>query len=553
MSAKKRNESGFLVQGSILAVASIISRIIGLLYRIPLTAIIGDIGNDYYGAAMEVYSILLLISSYSLPLAVSKLVSTRVARGERKNAYRIFKGALVFALISGMIAGLIVYFGAGFITTYLIKTPLSIFALKVLAPTLLIVAVLGVVRGFFQGMGTMMPSAVSQLIEQIINAVISIWTAYMLFSYGSRIGAVLGNSSQYGEAYGAAGGTIGTGVGALAALLFVLFVFMVYRPVYQRQMARDKGQKEESYRSITFVLVMTIVPVLLSTTIYNISSILDMGIFKQVAAAQGYDEKTYSTLWGIFSGKYKTLINVPIAIASSVAASSVPSLATAFTSRDIPQVRRKVASSIRFIMVIAIPCAVGMGVLASPILQLLYNDARELPARMIQVGAVSIVFYSLSTLSNGILQGIDRMKAPVKNAAITLVLHIGLLLILMYGFDLNIYAVVWANTFFAFLMCILNGAAIKKYLRYRQEILKTFLIPTIASAVMGGAVYGLYYILMKYIKINAVATAVSIIVGVLVYAISLLLLRGLNEEDLKMFPKGHLMIRLAKKLHLLKK
>lgn len=164
MSKKKRSESNFLVQGSILAAASIISRIIGLLYRIPLKSIIGDIGNDYYSTAMEIYSILLLISSYSLPLAVSKLVSTRMAKGQRKNAYRLFKGALIFALISGTAAGLIVFFGAGVITTYIVRTPLSIFALQVLAPTLLAVAVLGVIRGFFQGMGTMMPSAVSQLI-----------------------------------------------------------------------------------------------------------------------------------------------------------------------------------------------------------------------------------------------------------------------------------------------------------------------------------------------------------------------------------------------------
>ena len=136
MSKTKKSESNFLVQGSILAVASIISRIIGLLYRIPLKSIIGDIGNDYYGTAMEIYSILLLISSYSLPLSVSKLVSTRVAKGQRKNAYRIFKGALIFATISGAIAGLIVYFGADIITTYIVRTPLSIFALQVLSPTL---------------------------------------------------------------------------------------------------------------------------------------------------------------------------------------------------------------------------------------------------------------------------------------------------------------------------------------------------------------------------------------------------------------------------------
>ncbi len=468
MGKNKKKESNFLVQGSILAVASIISRVIGLLYRIPLKSIIGDIGNDYYGTAMEIYSILLLISSYSLPLAVSKLVSTRVAQGQRKNAYRIFKGALAFATVSGIAAGLIVYFGAEVITTYIVRTPLSVFALKVLSPTLFVVAVLGVIRGFFQGMGTMMPSAFSQLIEQIINAVISVWTAYMLFQYGKKIGAVLGNPATYAEAYGAAGGTIGTGAGAFAALLFTLFVLLAYRPVFRRMSQRDKSKNVESYRTIFYVLVMTIIPVLLSTTIYNITSFLDMGAFKQIAALQGYKAKEYSTMWGVYVGEYKVLVNVPIAIASSVSASSVPSLSTAFAAKDIQQVKRKVAYSIRFIMIIAIPCAVGMGVLASPILQLLFGDTRELPAHMMQMGAVSIVFYSLSTLSNGILQGINRMNVPVKNAVVALVLHIGVLAALMYGLDLNIYAVVWANTFFSFLMCVLNGLAIKKYLKYRQ-------------------------------------------------------------------------------------
>ena len=262
MNETRKSESNFLVQGSILAAASMISRIIGLLYRIPLKSIIGDIGNDYYGTAMEIYSILLLISSYSLPVAVSKLVSARVARGQHKNAYRIFKGALLFALVSGITAGLIVFFGADFITTYIVNTPLSIFALQVLSPTLLIVALLGVVRGFFQGMGTMMPSAISQLLEQIINAVFSVWTAYMLYQYGKKIGAVLGNPATYAEAYGAAGGTFGTGAGAFVALLFTLVVFFIYRPVNTNKISKDKEQKPESYGKIFRVLLLTILPVL---------------------------------------------------------------------------------------------------------------------------------------------------------------------------------------------------------------------------------------------------------------------------------------------------
>lgn len=558
METSRKKESNFLVQGSILAIASLLSRVIGLIYRIPLTAIIGDVGNDYYAAAMEVYSILLLISSYSLPLAVSKLVSTRVAKGQRKNAYRIFKGALIFATISGSIAGLIVYFGAGIITKFL-KTPLSIFALQVLAPTLLIVAILGVIRGFFQGMGTMMPSAISQLLEQIVNAVVSIWTAYMLYGYGSRIGAVLGNAKHYGEAYGAAGGTIGTGVGALIALVFVLFVFFIYKPVFKQQIRRDVSKRTEGYGQIFGILIVTIVPVLMSTTIYNISSILDMGIFKQLAAYQQYDEETYSTMWGVFAGKYKTLINVPIALASALAASSVPSIATAFAAKDIRMVRRKVHSAIRFVMIIAIPCAFGIAILSKPIIDLLFPAATEagqeanlLAANLLKIGAISIVFYSVSTLSNAILQGINRMKKPVHNAAIALIIHLIILIVLMMTLDLGIYAVVISNTFFAFTMCILNGVAIWKYIHYRQEIARTFIIPTFSSAIMGGLVYGVYYLVMRIFNQNIIATVMAIIVGVMVYAVLMLLLRGLTERDLRAFPGGGILVKLVKKLRLLK-
>ena len=168
-SSKKKSEANVLVQGSILSIASMISRVIGLVYRIPLNGILGNHGMDYYGTAFEIYNVLLIISAYSLPLAVSKLVSARLSKGQRVNAYRMFKGALILALISGGTASLILYFGAPTFTAML-KTPLSVFALKVLAPTILVVAVLGVIRGFFQGLGTMMPSAVSQIVEQIMNA-----------------------------------------------------------------------------------------------------------------------------------------------------------------------------------------------------------------------------------------------------------------------------------------------------------------------------------------------------------------------------------------------
>ena len=174
-------------------------------------------------------------------------------------------------------------------------------------------------------------------------------------------------------------------------------------------MNNSRTKKNESYGSIMRILIMTIVPVLLSTTIYNISSVIDQGIYKNVALLQGSTNRQMDELWGIFSGKYKVLINVPISIASAMAASCVPSLAAAYAKKDAKLVRSRINSSIRFIMVIAFPCAVGIGVLASPIMQLLFGDGGKEIELMLRIGAVSIVFYSLSTLTNALLQGVNRV------------------------------------------------------------------------------------------------------------------------------------------------
>lgn len=174
MRKKESKSSNFIVQGGILAVAGIISRIIGLLYRIPLQKTIGDSGMGYYSAAFQIYSIMLIISSYSLPVAVSKLMAARLARGQYKNAGKLFQVSLLFACITGGATMLIVLFGADVMACNIMSLPRSAIALRVLAPTLLVVALMGVMRGYFQGTGTMLPTANSQLVEQIVNAIVSV-------------------------------------------------------------------------------------------------------------------------------------------------------------------------------------------------------------------------------------------------------------------------------------------------------------------------------------------------------------------------------------------
>jgi stage V sporulation protein B len=218
-------------------------------------------------------------------------------------------------------------------------------------------------------------------------------------------------------------------------------------------------------------------------------------------------------------------------------------------------VRHEINAAMRFVMVIAFPCAVGLGVLAKPIFLLLFpstSQTLDLAGALMYMGAIAVVFYSMSTLSNGLLQGINRLKTPVINAAIALVLHVLLLVVMMLFFRWNIYAVVISNVLFAFIMCVLNALALARYSGYRQEYVRTFLIPAICSAIMGGAAWGVYALLYKICSKNAVALIAAMIAAVIVYAVMLLLLHGLSENEIRRFPKGDMLVNIAKRMHLLK-
>ena len=540
------------MQGGILAAASIISRIIGMLYRLPVTNIIGDQGNSYYSAAYEVYNIILLISSYSLPLAVSKVVSAKVALGEHKNAWRSFKAAMYMSLVVGAVASAITFFGAGFFTGTLLNTPESELCLKVLALAIFVMAVMGVLRGYFQGMGTMMPTAVSQVIEQLVNAVVSIVAASMLYSYGASLDQAKGITDGTGGAvYGAAGSTLGTSLGAAAGLIFLVIVMLMYNRVLQKNLRKDQVSQVQSYSSMLRMLVLTIVPVILSTAVYNISGFIDQGVFKFLMLdVQNMDKDMVDVYWGIYVGKYKLLTNVPIAVASALSSSVIPALTRARMAGNRKEMRRKTENAIRMVMLICIPSAFGLTALGGPVLDLLNWNTDPSAPIMFLIGSAAVIFYGLSTLTNGILLGIDHMQIPVRNAVIALASHLVVLVVLVQFAGIHIYGAVISYMFFAFLMCILNGLAIRKYLHYRQEVKRTFLIPGVASLIMALAVW-LLYTPLENLMGNKPATLLCLVLAVLIYGFFVLFLRGITEEEMRAFPKGYLLVKVLKKIRLM--
>ncbi len=542
-----KKKSNFIVQGSILAIAGILSKILGMVRRIPMEHIIGDVGNGYYSAAYEVYSFMLIISCYSLPLAVSKVVSAKISKRQYKNAERAFQCAMIFATVTGGLGFVIVELFGDYIASKFMLEPMSAMALKVLGPAILMVAIMGVLRGYFQGLGTMMPTAISQIIEQIFVLIASIAGSYFLYQKGQKVGALLHNE-DYAPSYGAAGASLGPVIGAFVGLLFLVFVFVMYRASIKNRVSKDVGGKADSYGQIFRLILLTILPVLLSTTVYNLSNIIDIRIYNDVMIQKGLEDvKAYN--WGVYSGKYKVLINVPIALGNAMCSSIVPVLTGLVMRDEFRQAKEKINQALRFTMIVAIPSAVGLAVLARPIITVLFRGEIDLAVILLQIGSISVVFFTMSTLTNGVLQGINRMRIPVIHACIALVIHV-IFLYATLQMDMGIQAVVYANILFAVVVCILNWLAIRKYLKYKQELIKTFLIPTIASVIMG-VIITIIYMTLRNVVGNLVILILGMAVGVIAYFVALILLKGIDEEDLKKMPGGRTVLTVAKKCKLL--
>lgn len=548
---KTGGESNFVVQGSILAIASIVVRIIGIAYRIPMINIIGDEGMGYYGTAFNVYNIALLLSSYSLPLAVSKMVSVRLARKQYRNSVRILRAALVYATVVGALAAAVIWFGADFFAREVFFMPYAAFALKTLAPTVWIMAYLGVFRGYYQGQGTMVPTALSQVFEQIVNAIVSVAAGSWLFNQAIKVEILRGESgSGYSNSWGAAGGTIGTGAGAFTALVFLLLLFAAYQRTIRKKVRRDRSGSLESYGTITKILFFTVVPVVVSSAIYNVNSVLDNGLLAYNFKSLGMEEEFISH-WGVYTGKYHLLINVPMAVSNALSSSLIPSVSRAVATGDRRMVKKKVAAAIRFSLLIAIPSAVGLTVLAGPVNNLLFSGDNDLAVQMTLYGSIAVVFYSVSTVTNAILQGIDRMRLPIVHALTALVLHLAAMEVMVLVFHMGIFSMVFANILFAVIMCFLNHRSIRKILGYRQEVKKTILLPAAASAVMGAAAVGVYKLIHLGIQSNAVCTLGAVAAAVAVYGVLLVKLGCLDEDELHQMPGGTRLLQMFRKLRLM--
>ena len=538
---KEMKKGSFMGNVLILIASHLLIKILGFIYRLVITNVegFGDAGVGYYDAGYKIYSLLLTLSSTGIPSVVSKLVAERLALNDKVGAQRIFKISLGFFTALGFILSLGLYFGADLIANNLLNVPGTVYVMKVLAPAIVFVAISAVLRGYYSGQQNMKPTSISQTLEQFLNCVLSITFVYACVGKDTYIMAAAGNVST-----------------TLSVILAFVYMAIYYK---NNKIVPEKGQISSEANKSNKELLKTIlalsIPITIGSLVSVISSVIDTATvsnciqvaYQNMGMAKEALENLAMSKTGILS-KIDTLVNFPIAINAAFSTALVPVIAESIAKRDTKTAQKRMAFSIFASILIILPCAVGFSVLADAILKMFYPAASD-GALILQLSTIPMIFIALSNTINGGLYGLNLSKVPAISLTIGVVIKTILNIVLISNPDINIVGAVIGSIacqFIAFSICYM---ALKKKIKLKIDKKNSIVKPVIATTIMGIAVYATYTFFNMNIG-NTLSTLIAIAVGVIVYLISLLLLKTLSKEDILMIPYGNKLYDLLVKLHL---
>lgn len=538
---EKKKKNTFAKNVLMLMFSQVLIKLLGLIYRLAITNVkgFGDVGNGYYSAGYQVYAVLLIISSQGIPGAVSKLVSNKVAKGKYNEAHRVFKISMVVFGIIGFIASLLLLLSANFVSSKILNVPDVSYVLKVLSPAIFFVCVSAVIRGYFAGLGTMKASSISQALEQFFNCVLTITFVYALVGKEPYIMAAGGNLST-----------------TLAILISFSYLIVFYKKNIKewREESDDVviTTKEEN-KKMAKMIIATAIPLTVGSVISVVTSFIDTvtvsnciqiaysGILKSKILL----EKEAMRLTGILS-KVDTLVNLPLAVNLSFYSALIPEITAAISKKDFKSASKKISFSISSSLLILIPCAIGFIVLADPILKMLYPNASD-GAHILQIAAVTMVFVGINHTIQGSLFGLGKMYTPALALLIGCVIKIGLNLVLITNPNINIYGAVISSFICQFVVFMIVYITMKRNIKVKFEPMKHIVKPLLAGLIMGAVIFFINYLFNGVIR-NSILTIINIMIGAVVYLISVFALKILSKDEILMLPKGEKIYNLLVKL-----
>jgi len=529
--------TSFLRGAFVLTVAGFIVKILGAVYRIPLAMMIKDEGMGLYQMAYPIYVTLLSISTAGLPTAISKLVSSNVALKRYKNAFRIFKVSLTILGIIGFVSTAVLIIYAPYLSVNVLGNPKAYFPLISIAPAIFFVSIMSSFRGFFQGLQDMTPSAISQVVEQIGRVATVFLLASLLLPKGVE--------------YAAAGAAFGPVVGAVLGLLVLIAVYYSKQKEIKVKISEDLEKRLDNPIKIFRDLLIFAVPITLGGLIIPVMNLADAAIVPKRLQVAGFSITRATELYGQLTGMAAPLINLPAIVTISLSASLVPAISEAMALNNIKLASERAQLGVRIALMFAIPAAVGLFILATPVSILLYkNQEAGIPLSILAWG---IIFLSLQQTTTGILQGVGKAAIPVYNLLLGALSKIIANFILTAIPAVNIRGAAFGTVLGYAVASLLNFAAAMRYSGMRLDFGKMIIRPGISALFMGAFVnYSFKLFLAKGVGQN-LSTLFSIAIGVTIYILSLLLVGGIEESELLALPFGERLARIVKKINILRR
>lgn len=533
----------FMKNVLILMFAQIMVKVLGLIYKLVITNFegFGDTGLGYYSAGYQIYSVLLTISTIGIPSVLSKLISERVAIGDKKGAQRVFKICMTFVIILGSILSIGLFLGAEYIATFIFNVPDTKYVMQVLAPAIVFVAISGTFRGYFAGLNDMKPTSYSQIIEQFLNCVLSITFVYALIGKEPYIMAAGGNLST-----------------TLSILLTFIYLIIYYKKKKLKVAPEQKSQEDNvsSWKLLKIILAISI-PVTISSIISVVNPLIDSATVSrciQIAFQNMYPVKEQLEMLamskaGILS-KVDTLVNLPIAVNVAFSTALVPAISAALAKKDYETASKRMTFSMFASLLIVLPCAAGFISLAQPILRLIYPTASE-GARELIVFSIPMIFIALNQTINGGLYGLNKTYIPAIALAIGSVTKFILNIVLISNPNIEIMGAGISSIVCQVLAFLIGIIALLKNIKLKFDVRRMILGPICAATIMGICTYFINQGLNSIVG-TSISTIISIILGAIIYAITILVLRILNKEDMMMLPFGTKIYNLLVKLKIYK-
>ncbi len=544
---KHTEKTNFITGAAMLAAANLVCKVLGVLFRVYAIRIMGEDGMFYYEKVYPIYSWLLIISSSGIPIAISRMVAARVARGMYEEADKLFKKAfwMLFALGVATTAFMIV-----------LSQPIAVYvldshdegmrwALCALAPALFFTSLLCAYRGYLQGLQRMEGTSLSQLAEQIFKMLFGLSLAWYLFRRYSN--------TPFAAAAGSVGVLLGVTISEALALAVIYPIFRKERSVMLTGF--DPSNPAEEEKHILKGLLAIAIPITLGASILPIANVLDSAMITRLLIQSGYPEPEADWMYVVLCSYVRSIINLPAGISTSLSMAVVPAISASVARRETEDTKKLSAMSVKLAMAIGLPCAVGLSVLARPAIFLLYRhiqpESLDLASSLMHIAAFTVVFISLSQTVTGALQGVGRHRLPVYFLALGGLTKVIVNIVYVSNPRIGIYGAVFSNLACYGVAAILDTIALVVVTKGKLPFLDTFLKPALASALMGGAAWGVYHLLgmvldMRRYLFSTAACILAIIVAIVFYLVLVLRLRVFTKDELTRIPGGKRLIRYAK-------